>query len=317
MPKLKKILFVLGKLLFLGIRNKYCAFCSREESNNISPIPSHKCFKNWKNSSTSMESDIIVEGFRKSTNMHGIKYLKLVGDGDSSVYKKLLESRPYGTTLVKKIECRNHLLRNFCKRLREICGKFIIYKNKLLLLFYIILLISKYFFVAGKKRSNSSNCPVAPKLRKMIENNIVKIRKCVTKAIAFRISENTDIAKKTVDLTKDLNNSVKYIFGDHEECKELKYLTCTNQTVNHLPEGKACCLYEDINICMNRLVLNAASLLLNMDTNRAELYNSVVCKFVGGKRVNFSRRGSYNIRDAKQLLLVLTPKIIIILWKKQ
>lgn len=47
---------------------------------------------------------------------------------------------------------------------------------------------------------------------------------------------------------------------------------------------------------MNRLVLNAASLLLNMDTNRAELYNSVVCKFVGGKRVNFSRRGSYNMR---------------------
>lgn len=70
-----------------------------------------------------MESDIIVEGFKRSMEMHGIIYKRLVGDGDSSVYNKLLESRPYGNVLVEKIECRNHLLRNFSKKIKDICGK--------------------------------------------------------------------------------------------------------------------------------------------------------------------------------------------------
>lgn len=42
---------------------------------------------------------------------------------ESNVYNKLLESRPYGNVLVEKIECRNHLLRNFSKKIKDICGK--------------------------------------------------------------------------------------------------------------------------------------------------------------------------------------------------
>ena len=33
-----------------------------------------------------MEADIILEGFHQSENMHGLRYLWLIGDGDSSVY---------------------------------------------------------------------------------------------------------------------------------------------------------------------------------------------------------------------------------------
>ncbi|GLV39315.1 hypothetical protein CBL_20426 [Carabus blaptoides fortunei] len=56
----------------------------------------HKCFKNWEGRATGMESDIIVDGFSTSIEMHGVKYTKLVGDEDSSLLRKLLESRPYG-----------------------------------------------------------------------------------------------------------------------------------------------------------------------------------------------------------------------------
>lgn len=111
------------KLLFLGVRNKYCTVCARSEHVGCEP-PQHKCFKNWSGTSTSMETDIIVEGFKNSLQMHGLKYTKMIGDGDSSVHNKLLESRPYGHTLVQKIECRNHLLRNFSTNLREITCKF-------------------------------------------------------------------------------------------------------------------------------------------------------------------------------------------------
>ena len=69
-----------GKLLFLGIRNKYCTTCHNGTNKN------HLCFKNWNGSSTSMESDIILEGFKQSMTMHGLKYGFLVADGDSSVY---------------------------------------------------------------------------------------------------------------------------------------------------------------------------------------------------------------------------------------
>jgi hypothetical protein len=34
-----------------------------------------------------METAIILEGFKNSVAMHNLKYTKIIGDGDSSVYK--------------------------------------------------------------------------------------------------------------------------------------------------------------------------------------------------------------------------------------
>ena len=48
------------KILFIGVRNKYCTICRFIERNNKS-WQDHKCFKNWTDSSTSMEGDILAE----------------------------------------------------------------------------------------------------------------------------------------------------------------------------------------------------------------------------------------------------------------
>lgn len=110
-------------VLFLGIRNKYCSVCVKAEATSSEP-PTHKCYKNWEGTSTAMESDIILEGFRQSINMHNIIYHKLIGDGDSSVTKKLSISQPYGPKcLIKKIECKNHILRNYLSKLNDIAAK--------------------------------------------------------------------------------------------------------------------------------------------------------------------------------------------------
>ena len=45
------------KILYIGVRNKYCAACAR----NI-PKDRHTCYKNWTASSSEMETDCIVEG---------------------------------------------------------------------------------------------------------------------------------------------------------------------------------------------------------------------------------------------------------------
>ena len=44
----------------------------------------HTCFKNWYGSSSAMESDWLVEGFRAAEVMHGLRYTHVIGDVDSS-----------------------------------------------------------------------------------------------------------------------------------------------------------------------------------------------------------------------------------------
>ena len=68
------------KLLYIGVRNKYCSVCAISDRNN-SPCPPHQCFKNWNVSSCAMESDIIVQGFQLAEQMHGVRYLWFIGDG--------------------------------------------------------------------------------------------------------------------------------------------------------------------------------------------------------------------------------------------
>lgn len=81
------------KILFMGTRNKYCAVCHQSANNDP---PAHACYKNWDGSSSAMETDIIVEGFKKRVQQHGVKYTKFIGDGDSSVYPTLVSSVPWG-----------------------------------------------------------------------------------------------------------------------------------------------------------------------------------------------------------------------------
>ena len=35
------------RLLFIGVRNKYCSVCAISEQKN-SPPPSHQCYRNWR-----------------------------------------------------------------------------------------------------------------------------------------------------------------------------------------------------------------------------------------------------------------------------
>ncbi|CAG9768527.1 unnamed protein product [Ceutorhynchus assimilis] len=237
-----------GNLLFLGIRNKYCSLCSYYEIKG-QDTPIHKCYKNWQGTSTSMETDIIAEGFKNSIKLHKLKYTKMVEDDDSSVYRKLIQIKPYGNTLVQKVECKNHLLRNFAKKIREICNK---------------------------NRSNK-NIAVPMATRKEIFSKFMRLRTAITKATAYRISENNTIDEKINLLRGDISNSPSHVFGEHAKCKELNYFKCNNlNEKNLIPAMKECGIYDDIMLALKRLLDNTSSLILNMDNNLAEHYNSVV-----------------------------------------
>lgn len=62
----------------MGIRNRYCSTCKRAQTKK-EDAPKHNCFLNWKQSSTAMEADGILEGFANSMHMHGLKFNKLIG----------------------------------------------------------------------------------------------------------------------------------------------------------------------------------------------------------------------------------------------
>lgn len=105
----------------MGVKNKYCTPCARALALGEEP-KQHTCYKNWGvgDRSSSREPAIISDGFACSVKMYNVKYAQLIADGNGSVYKRILEKMPYKTKTVEKIECKNHLLRNFCNKLRQI-----------------------------------------------------------------------------------------------------------------------------------------------------------------------------------------------------
>ena len=117
------------KLLFLGVRNKFCSICTVAKNKRVSP-KNHTCFKNWSQSSCSMETDILVSGFNTAEEMHGVCYLRVIGDGDSSVMSNIQQHVPIWGCMVKKIECANHAIKCYRNRLEKIVQDFPRYKGK-------------------------------------------------------------------------------------------------------------------------------------------------------------------------------------------
>ncbi len=74
-----------GKLLYVGVRNKHCHACATE-----------------------MEADVIVEGFLEAERVHGVRYMKFVGDGDSPMYPALVQNVPVRGYAIGKLECAKH-----------------------------------------------------------------------------------------------------------------------------------------------------------------------------------------------------------------
>ncbi|KAL4084689.1 hypothetical protein QTP88_027614 [Uroleucon formosanum] len=246
------------KVLYIGIRNKYCSTCVR--SNEPSP---HKCSRNWPvtSSSSGMEASIIVEGFKNSEEMYGLRYHKLIADGDSSVYQKILESRPYKNITVEKVECRNHLLRNLCNKLKDISTK----------------------RSAGKLEH-----------RKLLSNNILRIRKGIVCAISYRKSNGHSVS----DLRTDIMNTIHHVFGNHVACAEYfcdkKKLIGANYMEKIISQNYE--FYEAMNKILRNLARHSSSLLQDVDNNIVESFNSIIAKFIEGKRVNYALKNAYHTR---------------------
>ena len=68
----------------------------------------HKCRLNHTGSAGSMESIGSVRVFERSVEKRNLKYCEYLGDGDSSAFKKVIDSKPCGdqTSIKKTRVCR-------------------------------------------------------------------------------------------------------------------------------------------------------------------------------------------------------------------
>lgn len=277
-----------NKVISLGVRNKFCIICKRAESLEVDPRE-HRCFKNWTASSAGMESDIISEAFENSMQF-GVIFKDMVADGDSSCYKKILDIDPYkdyGVT-VAKIECRNHLLRNYINKLDDLT-----------------------------KQTDAG--PLG--LRKAIKNNLLRFRAAVTKSIQHRLQEDVPLHDKISNLRSDILNSPSHIFGEHKSCSKIAYFCKEKEVAGNtvIHDMRLTPLYDKMMTPVRYLANHAKSLIHNVDTNSVEQFNSIVCKHIGGKRINFCTRRSFegrcyasvlswNLKDAGKISSMITGR---------
>lgn len=122
------------KILYSGVKNKYCHICKIAQSKNIQPRE-HVCKRNYEGPSSGMEVQIIIDGF-KFCAAKGARFHRFISDGDSSIYKALRDIRLYTNPdiEIEKFECINHLFRNFLKQFLILIGssKIKLYARKLL-----------------------------------------------------------------------------------------------------------------------------------------------------------------------------------------
>ena len=114
-----------GKLLHVGVRNKFCSACTQGI-----PVEKHACFKNWAASSSRLETDVMLEGFQEAERVHGVWYMRFVGDGDSSVHTTLVQSVPVWGLAIKKQECANHACKCYRSALEKLVQEKPAYEGK-------------------------------------------------------------------------------------------------------------------------------------------------------------------------------------------
>lgn len=129
----------------------------------------------------------------------------------------------------------------------------------------------------------------------------MQIRKEVLQAVVKRKEENQAQHIKAKELQKDILNIPNHIFGEHKRCKE-RGRTCISsvhkKSINYVPYLKLYGLYQKVDNAVMYLNAHSDSLLLSVTNNPAESFNSIICKEIDGKRINFGNRGSYNARVA-------------------
>lgn len=97
-------------------------------------------------------------------------------------------------------------------------------------------------------------------------------------------------------MAKDIYNSPYHVLGQHSKCASYFCQGDKVSELNLVKQAENSGMMLEIINAVNRLVANAKSLITDVDNNICEQFNSVINKYIGGKRTNLSQRNAYNAR---------------------
>ena len=125
-----------GKCLDVEVLSNICHSCitwekeDKQSDKYLRWKADHKCSSNHGGSAGSMESVGASRMFLRSQLQHDLRYVNYLGDGDSSSFKCVNDSKPYGEDCcITKMECIGHVQKRVGSRLRKLKTS---YKGKLL-----------------------------------------------------------------------------------------------------------------------------------------------------------------------------------------
>ena len=118
------------KVLDYVLLSRLCEKCDKWTKERIDANPdeyklwyeNHKphCYRNYTDSSQSMEPEAAKTIWARSIERHQLVYSTFIGDGDSKSYHQVCELDPYPTVPVAKEECIAHVTRRLKKHLMRV-----------------------------------------------------------------------------------------------------------------------------------------------------------------------------------------------------
>ncbi|CAG9773318.1 unnamed protein product [Ceutorhynchus assimilis] len=133
------------------------------------------------------------------------------------------------------------------------------------------------------------------------ESAIQEMRKAADEEKAIALSEkNVGVdGVPEILVVKDILNIPSHTFGEHQNCKSLRYF-CEKDSPcqdNLVPQLKEVALYQKLQTIFDHLSKFSNSLIHDVDSNLVEQFNSVISKYIGGKRVNYTQKRQYKSRS--------------------
>ncbi|XP_029177754.1 uncharacterized protein LOC114945652 [Nylanderia fulva] len=151
-----------GKVIDIVVKSKYCKTCEfwekkvdTTEYEEWKTSHANECQANHEGSAGKMEVDAIIEMFQRSEQLHQVKYVNYIGDGDSKTFKGLLESQQVENSSVKKKECIDHVQKRMGTRLCKLKNAMKGLGEKGKLTAKLIDELSVYFGLAIRRNHNS------------------------------------------------------------------------------------------------------------------------------------------------------------------
>ncbi|XP_054279210.1 uncharacterized protein LOC128997596 [Macrosteles quadrilineatus] len=109
-----------GKVLDFETLTKFCSGCSKAKTPEQKQKHAPQCVKNYEGYSGGMETQAAVTLFNRSELKRNVRYVNMLGDGDSKAYSCVKESKPYDDVDVSKLECVGHVEKRMGTRLRNL-----------------------------------------------------------------------------------------------------------------------------------------------------------------------------------------------------